>query len=258
MRPEQAPETIAERIERIITRRILTGAYAAGTRLQTVRGLAVEFDVTLPTIQRVIARLEAKGVVKARQGSGVVVKDARRDGGLGLLPEWFDALSGDPPVAAALLAGVLEVRRSLARSLLESHWDQIARVAGRIGERVVDLGRAKSAEEVAGIDLEIAATAVEATGELAFVLGFNAIRNSIDQVPHLLTAMYGDAPRTHASMRAFAGILRSTRPIREKANATVRLMARDDRRTVRRYLELLERDRAGSGTGSPARRDRRA
>lgn len=242
--------TVAERIERVITRRILSGACAPGTRLSTVRALAAEFNVTLPTIQRVIARLEAKGLVRARQGSGVMVSDVLREGGLGLLPDWFDAVTRDPSVAAALLAGILEIRRSLARSLLESHWDQVTGAAGRIGELVAEMARAQTNEEVARIDLEIAAAAVEATGELAYILVFNAIRNSIGRVPYLLMAMYGDVDRNHASLRAFAGILLSGKPASEKAAETVALMERDDRRTVKRYRELLDRALRAQG-GEP-------
>jgi DNA-binding FadR family transcriptional regulator len=51
-----------------------------------VRALATTHGVTVPTIQRVIARLEALGIAHARQGSGVSVLDPARHGGLSLIP----------------------------------------------------------------------------------------------------------------------------------------------------------------------------
>jgi len=115
--PSASPETVVDRITRELACAILRGEHTPRSKLPTVRALAREYDVTAPTIQRVVAQLEALGLVEARQGSRTVVNDPHESGGLALLPFWLRAYQHDPPRAAAMLADLLSLRRDVTVAL---------------------------------------------------------------------------------------------------------------------------------------------
>lgn len=57
---------------------ILDGELAPGARLPTQKDIAIEEDVSRTVVREAVARLEANGLVEARQGSGVFVADGAR------------------------------------------------------------------------------------------------------------------------------------------------------------------------------------
>lgn len=58
-----------------ITEQIRSGRLAAGSRLPPYLALAEAYHVSLSTVQRAIALLHGRGLVRGRRGSGVYVKD---------------------------------------------------------------------------------------------------------------------------------------------------------------------------------------
>src|SRR5689334_16003765 len=76
--PAAQASHVAAGIERQLALEILRGQRAPGSQLPPVRVLAQTHGVTAPTIQRVVDRLEAGGLVSARRGSGVTVNDPER------------------------------------------------------------------------------------------------------------------------------------------------------------------------------------
>jgi GntR family transcriptional regulator, hexuronate regulon transcriptional repressor len=57
-----------------IERAIAEGQYHPGQRLASERDLAEEFGVSRPTVRRAVIALEMRGLLEARQGSGVYVR----------------------------------------------------------------------------------------------------------------------------------------------------------------------------------------
>src|SRR6267154_5867591 len=53
---------------------IAEGRYQPGQRLASERDLAEEFGVSRPTVRRAVIALEMRGLLEARQGSGVYVR----------------------------------------------------------------------------------------------------------------------------------------------------------------------------------------
>lgn len=53
----------------------VTGLYPPGSRLPTVRQLAVELKINPNTVSRVYSELEQEGILSTRQGRGSFVKD---------------------------------------------------------------------------------------------------------------------------------------------------------------------------------------
>jgi GntR family hexuronate regulon transcriptional repressor len=58
-----------------ITASIKSGEYVRGARLPSERDLAASFKVSRPTIREAMIALEIRGLVEARQGSGIYVTD---------------------------------------------------------------------------------------------------------------------------------------------------------------------------------------
>ncbi|WP_369062338.1 FadR/GntR family transcriptional regulator [Caulobacter sp. 73W] len=77
--PPTAPRTGAKLYQQIasqIAKAIAEGRYGPGSRLPAERDLADEFGVSRPTIREAMIALEIRGLVGARQGSGIYVNAA--------------------------------------------------------------------------------------------------------------------------------------------------------------------------------------
>jgi len=65
-----------QQVATAIERAIADGKYPPGQRLASERDLAEEFGVSRPTVRRAVIALEMRGLLEARQGSGVYVRQA--------------------------------------------------------------------------------------------------------------------------------------------------------------------------------------
>jgi GntR family hexuronate regulon transcriptional repressor len=63
-----------QQVAAAIERAIREGHYQPGQRLASERDLAEEFGVSRPTVRRAVIALEMRGLLEARQGSGVYVR----------------------------------------------------------------------------------------------------------------------------------------------------------------------------------------
>jgi GntR family transcriptional repressor for pyruvate dehydrogenase complex len=70
------PRKLYQRIAEEIAAAIAAGRYPLGTRLPGERDLAEEFSVSRPTIREAMIALEIRGLIEARQGSGLYVTHA--------------------------------------------------------------------------------------------------------------------------------------------------------------------------------------
>lgn len=104
-----APTKLYQRIAETLAARISAGTYPVGSRLPGERDLAAEFDVSRPTIREAMIALDLRGLVEARQKSGIYVTDG----------------SGNRP-AADLDVGAFELIE--ARNLVEGEAAALAAV----------------------------------------------------------------------------------------------------------------------------------
>ena len=232
---------MAERIDHEIARQILRGGIEVGARLPGVRVLAERFGVNPSTIQRVIARLEAKRLVTARPGSGVRVNDPRRVGDLSLIPEWIAALEDRPTEAARLAGELLFTRRMLAtaqivrhRHALLGHTSALEQAAGQIDSsdpaaaRTRELDMWRSLSQDAGI------------GTIGVL---NTLERALEELPLLAEAMWAkprqNANRLRALLEAVDG------PEQGCAERVEAVLARLDHDVVARFEELLVAASAG-------------
>jgi DNA-binding FadR family transcriptional regulator len=229
---------LANLIERRLALEILRGERTPGSQLPPVRRLARDHGTTAPTIQRVIDRLEAGGLVSARRGSGVTVNDPQRSGDLSLLPLWFEALAGQPERAAGILGDVLELRRVMAAHLARTAAPRLAVAAPQLLALALSVERATTLGEAVTADLAFTGAVVGAAGQSAIAAIFHATARLVREVPPLAEALYGDrAYHRRVLKRAAAALARATPA--EAAAELEAVLAAWDRRTVARFRAAL-------------------
>jgi DNA-binding FadR family transcriptional regulator len=228
--PPPSGGTVAAGIERQLALEIMRGGRAPGSQLPPVRTLARQHGVTAPTIQRVIDRLQASGLVEARRGSGVTVNDPRRSGDLSLLPLWLEALADQPARAAAILADFLELRRVMALHLAATARARIAGAAPRLLALLEQAVQARSLREVAEADVAFTGAVVEAAGQFAVATIFHTGERLVREVPGLREALYGDRAYHRRVLRQAARALAVA-----DVHALDQTLAAWDRRTVARF-----------------------
>src|SRR5690606_41570766 len=76
--PKGASPNIAASIYRDLTRQILSGALAPGSRLPGERELAAQYKTNRNTLRQAVRRLEQMRLLPVRHGQGVTVSDFRR------------------------------------------------------------------------------------------------------------------------------------------------------------------------------------
>lgn len=109
-------QTASMEITARLVRRVVDNEYRAGMKLPTERELALEFGVTRHVVREALKRLEAVGLVRIRQGSGIYVQDVQITGGI----ELFEMLltQTDGSINLPVLRDVLEFRGHLARQVV--------------------------------------------------------------------------------------------------------------------------------------------
>lgn len=237
----RSPETSVADIERSLTLDILRGRFAKGSRLPTVRDLAAQNGVNPSTIQRVVARLEARGIVEARQGSGLHVNDPADAGDVGLVPYWLVALEDEPERATRVLEDFLELRRSLAVRLIVRHRDDILARLSELSASAAALAAADPADPRALVaaDLGFARALLRITGNIVALSVFNTLAKVLDESPRLVAAMYA-TPENNA--RAMGKVLAALATGGPKAEATIDAVLRKiDATTVSRFARSFEK-----------------
>jgi DNA-binding FadR family transcriptional regulator len=103
--------SVADQVARKLRSEILSGRLPAGSKLPGERDLARDLGTNRNTLREALRTLEALGLVRARQGDGVMVLDYRRDGELNVLPLFLT--EGRPEERAGVLVDLLRLRRTL-------------------------------------------------------------------------------------------------------------------------------------------------
>lgn len=149
---------LSDTVESTLEARIRAGAPAPGERLPTEQQIGAEFGVSRTVVREAVARLRARGMVEARQGSGLFVAAADPHGlaGRDRIPAVLDVLELRMAVeieAAALAAR----RRSPAQDM-------------RIREAARDMGLAiERGEQATDADFAFHHAVAEATNNRVFV-----------------------------------------------------------------------------------------
>ncbi len=242
---QDKPRTLVDDLVVSLSREIFRGEYLPGEKLAPLRRLAKSFEVTVPTAQRAVARLEEMGLVEAHQGSGVRVLEPRTHVGPSALPYWIDAVSDVPDEARALLEDFLELRRRLAVDALirlrraegPVARERVLKAVDALAERVADPDADRAS--IARADLAVARAVLRAHPQIAYAAVFNVLERLLLALEPLQRAMYRSPQQSVAGYRAVLALLDSG-----QSDATIRVLVEAqlqvvDERTVNRFLSIL-------------------
>ncbi len=171
--------------------RILSGDISPGETLPSERNLADKLDVNRGAVREALKRLEQARLISIRHGGSTRVLDFRQTAGTDLLSSLLvdDAGRLDLEVARS----VIEMRSALAPS--------IARLCARRGQTVVDelddvVEEMQEADDdldrLQMASLEFWGAMVSASGNIAYELAFNSLRESYTHFAHILTSAMAD------------------------------------------------------------------
>ena len=242
-------ETVVERIATDLARQILRGEVPAHSHLPPVRRLADLYGVTVSTIQRVVARLEALGMVDVRQGSGATVRDTEESGGLDLLPLMLSANEADPRRSGKLFADFLEVRRVLAVHIFGKILQKERPVAiDAISSAVWGLEEALRAEPrslraILRADCHISRAFLKVVDQSAVVSVLNLFEQVLASNEILLEAAFDRPERFLTVWRTIIDVLKEGGDAGERLAALDGALEGADRETVSRFVASLERRR---------------
>lgn len=185
--------SLARLVSEQIRRRIFDGRLRAGDRIPSERELAEQLASNRNTVREAIRTLEELQLVQVRHGNGMVVRDFRREGELGLLP-FFLAEGADAGETLRALEDVLRLRRMV-----------LAEAGALAAERATpeDVAGLRAAAEAAvddpedpwRQDLEFFRRLVESSHSLVAVWLFNTFARSfaglVERLPGLWVRQAG-------------------------------------------------------------------
>ncbi len=219
-----------------LERAILRGEIGAGERLPPERALADQLGVNRLTLRAALARLQAQGLISARQGSGTLVEDFRTRGGPALLSGLARAAAetGD---LAEVAADLLLLRRNLARAVLERLASGVAARHRKAFSDAVARFEAlavtdPSPADVAPLDVEVVEALLAATERPVLRLCLNPVLAVLAELPALRDAMYGRPRDNAAGWRALSAWLEA--PVASGVELVVAELARRDAATLQR------------------------
>lgn len=231
---------LAARLERILTLRILRGVYAPDSTLPSIRALALEFETTIPTIQRVVARLEAHRLLTSRPGSGMTVSAPER-ASLSIAPLWLEAYREQPERAAGILADFLELRRVIAAHLLTQHRHKLL-AEPTLLQAALAAGQATEPGDRMEADLAFTQLFLRLCGQVASQAVFNTVEQILREVPAVADAFYGEAAQHQQLIGQLVLALASPDP----TIGFERAMAAWDAGAVERFRQGLLRSLLGA------------
>ncbi len=217
-RPPRPVDAVTARLRQLI----LDGEQGAGAYLPPERALAEQLGVSRLTLRAGLSRLEAEGLVRARQGDGVTVLGITEHATLSVLAHMN--LRERPEVVRSFL----ELRRAVASEAVAL---ACARATAKQLTGLEALAAAQAAEaddaRYARRDVEFARAVLEASQSFAALLLFNSLEPVYAANPWLQEALMSDRERSLAGYTATIALLRA----RDAANA---------REVVRAALEQVD------------------
>jgi len=233
------PQEIADALRA----QILRGTLAPGLRLPPERELALSLGTNRTTLREALRTLEAEGLVEARHGHGVRLRDFRRTGSLALLADYFRV--AEPADQLRLMGDLLRLRRLVAREavVLAAERAEASDLAA-LAACVAALRERESSRRGTLMEPELAMyrAVVEAGKSLAGMWLFNSLEAVIRQFGEAYPGLWLTPPRF----------------VDRWAEIVAAIDDRDPRRAEDLLIELLaDTDELVAGELQPTRRPRR-
>lgn len=246
--------TVVEEIVRAVCVAIFRGEHEVGEKLPPLRTLAKTYDVTLPTMQRVIARMEELGLIQVRQGSGVTVLEPLSNAHPSAIPYWLEALKDDPAEASRFLGDFLELRNEMGlsrliqiRPMLKAGTEKAVRI-----EEALEAFSAKasgmSPQEAFEADFALMRELIALKPQVAYSTMLNVLSSILAGLPQLVEMIYVQPERNAAGYLAVLALARDERvtdaDLREQVSGVLTAF---DLITLSKFRALLEISLESSG-----------
>jgi GntR family transcriptional repressor for pyruvate dehydrogenase complex len=195
-------DAVADRLRGLI----LTGVYAAGSRLPNERDLSESLAVNRASVREALKRLEFLELIEVRHGQGSFVREVRGSSALQLIE---DLLQDRRTITAELLRQVLEFRRHMTVHAVElaarnRSDDDVVRARSLIEREEQDGRKPAVALE---IDVEMNALLGEATGNLVYQFLTNLFTRLLRKLGPLYYNESRDFARSLGNHRALFGAI---------------------------------------------------
>ncbi len=243
---------LPRRIADMLLARIFVGELQPGDKLPPDRVLAEQLGVDRTSLRAALSELAGRNIVRAVQGSGVVVLDYREHAGL----DFLDAVFAMPDIDLGsafnreLLDHWIEVVPAIAQSAFGRATPSDLASIDRLFTQQLDLlDRCGSLEDFASIEVEIQDTLVKLAGSTILRLFANSMRKLrlqfaisffryVDRRRHVITQrawvqdqMAGKTKPEDVSSRLRSYLIEQTQTQRERLS---RLPSNPSRRTKQR------------------------
>lgn len=247
-----AKKTLSDEVYEQLSGEIVEGRYGPGLSLPAERQLCDVLGVNRGAVREALKRLAQAGLVSISQGGGTKVLDFRRNAGLDLLGELMFRRDGTIDLGAA--RSVMEMRGALAPDIarLCAKRAKPADVVG-LREIVTDMQAAAAQDdlpELQALSLSFWDALVRGSGNIAYELAFNTLRQTYEQLRELLVQVMADEIRDVASHRTIAEAVARADELSAKHVAAA-LMEQGTRRVLElvAVLEDARLDAGGDASG---------
>ncbi|MCA9710976.1 MAG: FadR family transcriptional regulator [Myxococcales bacterium] len=247
-----AKKTLSDEVYEQLSGEIVEGRFGPGISLPAERQLCDMLGVNRGAIREALKRLEQAGLVSISQGGGTKVLDFRRNAGLDLLMRLL--FRRDGTVNLDVARSVMEMRAVLAPDIarLCARRADAAQVA--VLRRIITEMEAAAATdelpELQVLSLHFWDAMVRGSGNIAYELAFNTLRETYDRLREVLVHVMADEIRDVRSHRTIAEAVARGDELSAKHVAGA-LMEQGTRRVLELVAALRDATRHGEDQGSP-------
>ena len=178
----------------------------AGEATQCTEALAEQLGISRLTLRSALSRLEAEGLVRARQGSGVTVLDWRGCAGLEVLPHLVAEGRAD------LLEPFLVLRRAVASAAVALGCQHASDADLDELQGLADTLATASGQALRDGNLEFARAVIALADNLPMTLLFNTVMKVFESRAEVAEALVADEAAVRASFGLIVSLFRTRDP----------------------------------------------
>lgn len=244
-----AKKTLSDEVYEQLSGEIVEGRFGPGISLPAERQLCDMLGVNRGAIREALKRLAQAGLVSISQGGGTKVLDFRRNAGLDLLMRLL--FRRDGTVNLEVARSIMEMRAALA--------PDIARLCARRADKADAAVLRQIVEQMEGaavdddlpqlqtLSLRFWDAMVRSSGNIAYELAFNTLRETYDRLRDVLVQVMADEIRDVQSHRTIAEAVARADELSAKHVAGA-LMEQGTRRVLELVAVLQDATRQGNGS----------
>lgn len=201
-----AKKTLSDEVYDQLSGEIVEGRFGAGVNLPAERQLCETLGVNRGAIREALKRLAQAGLVSISQGGGTKVLDFRRNAGLDLLGRML--FHRDNTINFGVARSVMEMRAVLAPDIARLCAQRASaadiEAARELIERMHAAAEVDDLAELQDLSLRFWDVMVRGSGNIAYELSFNTLRETYDRLREVLVQVMAEETRDVQGHRAIA------------------------------------------------------